>query len=64
MASNMMFDDEIMPIEIRPGHMVLIKGVPWDLTKAEAEKTANVVLALGCDHPKPPQVDMRSIIGR
>ncbi len=64
MASNQMFDDEIMPIEIRPGHVVLIKGIPWDLTKAEAEKIANVVLALGNDRPKQSQVDMRSIIGR
>lgn len=41
-----MSEDDVMPIEIRPGYMVLIKGIPWDITKAEAEKLANVILAL------------------
>lgn len=42
-----MWDDDVMPIEIRPGLTVLIKGIPWDLTKAEADKLANVITALG-----------------
>jgi len=46
-----MWDDDVMPVEIRPGITVLIKGIPWDLTKAEAEKLANVVTALASPAP-------------
>ena len=34
-----------LPILIRPGMVVEIKGLPIDLTKAEAAKVANIVLA-------------------
>lgn len=40
-----MFDD-ILPIEIRPGMFVRIAPLPYDLTKAEAEKIARVVMAM------------------
>ncbi len=38
--------DEIMPIQIRPGHIVHIHGMPLDMTKEEADKIVRVVLAL------------------
>ena len=34
-----------LPILIRPGMVVEIRGLPIDLTKAEATKVANIVLA-------------------
>lgn len=36
----------IMPIEIRPDYFVRIAGIPHDLTVAEAEKIARVVIAM------------------
>lgn len=38
--------DTIIPVEIRPGLIVRIQGIPLDLTEAEANKIARVVLAL------------------
>lgn len=39
-------DDAIIPVEIRPGLIVRIHGIPLDMTQAEADKIARVVLAL------------------
>lgn len=39
-------NDDLLPIEIRPGEFVLIKGIPHDLTDEEARKIAGVVLAM------------------
>ena len=37
--------DPILPIVIRPGMVVEVRGLPLDLTKIEAAKVANIVLA-------------------
>lgn len=38
--------DRILPIQIRPDLTVHIANLPHDLTRAEAEKIARVVLAM------------------
>jgi hypothetical protein len=40
----------IVPVQIRPDLTVRIQGLPHDLTQAEADKIARVVLAL-CGGP-------------
>ena len=35
----------VLPISLRAGLTVQIAGLPFDLTKAEAQKIANIVLA-------------------
>jgi hypothetical protein len=37
----------VLPIAIRSGVVVEIVGLPFDLTKAEAQKVANIILAHG-----------------
>jgi hypothetical protein len=37
--------DEILPIQIREDKSVYIQGIPHDLTSAEAQKIANIVIA-------------------
>lgn len=43
-----MFDDRIMPIEIRPGYSVMVQDIPHDLTESEAQKLCLVLKALVC----------------
>jgi transcriptional regulator with XRE-family HTH domain len=39
-------DDELtLPIPLRPGAVVKITGLPYNLTKSEAQKIANIVIA-------------------
>ncbi|HAQ34492.1 MAG: hypothetical protein CMF74_14685 [Maricaulis sp.] len=35
----------VIPIQIRPNTVVRVQGLPFDLSKAEAQKVANIVLA-------------------
>jgi hypothetical protein len=42
----MSVEDEIIPIQIRDNVIVRIHGIPHDLTRGEATKIANVILAL------------------
>lgn len=45
----------ILPIHIRPDLAVRVYGIPFDLTKAEADKIAAVVMAFAgsCEeHPR------------
>lgn len=42
-------DQTIIPIVIRPNIKVHISGIPHDLTFAEAEKIARVVMAYGSE---------------
>lgn len=49
------FDDGITPIEIRPGVFVRIVNIPHDLTKAEAEKIAAIILAYAAINKEPRQ---------
>lgn len=42
----------IIPIPIRPDAIVQIAGLPADLTKAEANKVAKVILAFAVDEPE------------
>lgn len=44
---------EILSVEIRPGVYIRFLGIPWDLSKAEADKIAAVVTALS-DAPEGP----------
>ena len=45
-----MFSDDIVPVPIRADWTVSIGPIPRDLTKAEADKIANVIRAYGgCD---------------
>jgi hypothetical protein len=37
--------DRILPIPIRPDLTVLLLDLPHDMTKAEAQKIANIILA-------------------
>jgi len=39
----------ILPIQIRQDLTIHIQGIPFDLTKAEAQRVANVILALAGD---------------
>lgn len=41
------FEDDIIPIALRKDLTVRIQGLPRDMTKDEAQKVANVILALG-----------------
>lgn len=41
----------ILPVRIREGVTVAIYGLPADLTKAEAEKIARIVMAYGDTTP-------------
>ena len=43
----------IIPIPLRPDVTIRIHGIPMDMTKAEAEKIAAVVLAYADEMPKP-----------
>lgn len=47
-------NDQIMPIPIRPGHVVHIHGMPFDMTKEEADKIIRVVMALANSIKKHP----------
>jgi len=38
-------EEPILTIVIRPDVAVRIHGIPWNMTKAEAEKVAQIVLA-------------------
>lgn len=40
------FEDSILPVPIREDLTVQIQGLPFDLSKAEANKIANVILAM------------------
>jgi len=39
----------IVPIQIRQDLVIHIQGIPFDLTKSEAQRVANVILALASD---------------
>jgi hypothetical protein len=39
----------IIPIQIRADLIVRVQGLPFDLTKSEAQRLANVILALAAD---------------
>lgn len=39
------FEPQIIEIPIRPPMVVRIHGIPWDLTREEAEKIARIVKA-------------------
>ncbi len=39
----------IVPIQIRQDLIIHVQGIPFDLTKAEAQRVANVILALASD---------------
>ena len=40
----------VVPIPIRQDLTVLVQGLPFDLTKAEASKVANVILAMASEY--------------
>ena len=42
-----MIASHIMPIAVRPDLTVFVQGLPFDLKKSEAQKIANVILAMG-----------------
>lgn len=44
---------DILPIPIRPDHVVYLQNLPLDLTPAEADKVARVVRALAGEEPPP-----------
>lgn len=48
-VSGPLLSANIVPIPIRQDLTIHIQGIPFDLTKAEAQRVANVVLALARD---------------
>lgn len=40
-----MKDQELIPIEIRPGYYIRIQGIPHDLTAQEACRITGVIMA-------------------
>jgi hypothetical protein len=51
-AGEAIAEDVVFPIPLRPNLVIKLVGVPGDLTKREANKIANVVMALAQDTEK------------
>jgi hypothetical protein len=47
---------DILPIQIREDLTVQIAGIPHDMTKAEADKIARVVLAMAMERAQNRQI--------
>jgi len=43
-----------LPVQLRTDLVVFIQGIPWDLTKREADKLRRVIMAMENETPLPP----------